>query len=98
MQIKKSGKSPIRLSRVVLGVGVLSVAILASGAGIAAAAPANVHAWSATHASTSHDSKDTGNERSSRDRSTDSKDGVKDGSSDNSGDQPSPDVSPPNDG
>jgi hypothetical protein len=78
-----------------LGTGILSLAVLASGAGVASAATSPRHARVTAHeAKSKRDSREHGSERTSKDKSTDSKDGYSDGP----GDPQSPDPNPPTDG
>jgi hypothetical protein len=97
MALMNGAKSPKRMGiRMALGTGILSVALLAGGAGVASAATSPTHPRTTTahEVQSKRDSRDRGSERTSKDKSTDSKDGYSDGS----GDPQSPDPNPPTDG
>jgi hypothetical protein len=96
MALMTGSKPPKRFGgRMAFGAGILSLALLAGGAGVAGAATSPTHARSATQEfQAKRDSRDHSTERTSRDKSTDRKDGYSDGS----GDPQSPDPVQPIDG
>ena len=95
MALMNGATSPKRMRvRMALGTGILSLAVLAGGAGVASAATSTAHARTAAHdVQSKRDSRDRGSEQSYKDKSTDARDGYTDGS----GDPQSTDLNPPND-
>jgi len=96
-------KAPKRFGwRTALGAGILSLALLAGGAGVASASTVPSHRSAAQEERTKRDARDHSAERTSKDKATDTKDGSSDGnsggSSDGSGDPQSPDPVQPTDG
>ena len=92
MALMNGTKAPKQMGiRMGLGTGILSLALLAGGAGLAGAATSPTHSRTLAHeVQSKRDSRDRGSERTARDKSTDSKEG-------SSGDSQSPDPNPPTD-
>lgn len=96
MALMTGAKSPKRMGiPMALGAGVLSLALLAGGAGVAGAATTSTHFRTTAHeVQSKRDARDRASERTHKDKSKDAKDGYSDGS----GDPQSPDPNPPTDG